>query len=73
MTQRTSNENPTSRRDFLCRSVIGGAGAAAAIATTGSVSATVDMPPENAERTVTESTGYRLTPHIRDYYKTAAL
>lgn len=72
MTQRTSTENP-SRRDFLRRSVIGGAGAAAAIATTGSVSAAVDTPPANAEQVTTESTGYRLTPHIRDYYKTAAL
>lgn len=73
MTQRTSTENPTSRRDFLRRSVIGGAGAAAAIATTGSVSAAADTPPANAEQATTESTGYRLTPHIRDYYKTAAL
>lgn len=72
MTQRTSTENPTSRRDFLRRSVIGGAGAAAAIATTGSVSAAADTPSATPDE-ATESTGYRLTRHIRDYYKTAAL
>jgi hypothetical protein len=72
MTQRKSTENP-SRRDFLRRSVIGGAGAAAVIAATGSVGAAVDAPSATAEDREPESTGYRLTRHIRDYYKTAAL
>ena len=56
------------RRDFLRGSAVVGAGVIAASGVSGQAVAAVDV--EEPKKPVQE--GYRLTKHIRDYYKTAA-
>ena len=66
-----NDEVSTSRRGFLRSSVGLGAGAAAAALASGTaVAATVE---EKVEEQASADQGYRLTQHIADYYKTAAL
>jgi hypothetical protein len=60
-----------SRREFLKHMMLGGGAAAVALMTTREVAA---RPQAVAEVAPTpESKGYRVTPHIRDYYLTAGL
>ncbi len=56
------------RRRFLFSLTAGGAGVAAAtVAALPAVAAVVPAPPD----AVPESSGYRETEHVRDYYRTA--
>jgi len=66
-----NDEISTSRRGFLRSSVGVGAGAAAvALASGSAVAATAEQP---VEKQASADQGYRLTRHVADYYKTAAL
>ncbi|MEZ5449040.1 MAG: twin-arginine translocation signal domain-containing protein [Thiolinea sp.] len=60
---------PVSRRDFLRGTVAAGAGAALLATTPEGVEAAV----ESAAPAKDQAQGYRLTPHVAAYYKTAAL
>jgi hypothetical protein len=62
-------EQTNTRRAFLKGVMLGGGAAAVALAT-GQVSAQTPETPAAVEPP--EHKGYRLTPHIRDYYKTVA-
>lgn len=68
---KTSDKRPShnpARREFLRGTVAAGAGAALAAA----LPATAEAAPETASPAKEEKQGYRLTPHIAAYYKTAA-
>jgi len=58
------------RRDFLRGSLVAATGVAATVATAGSVASATEtevaIEPDKKE-------GYRLTKHIADYYKSAAI
>lgn len=56
------------RRNFLRGSLVAGAGAAAAAVLPGAVIAAEPAASDEAK----EQKGYRLTPHILEYYKTTA-
>lgn len=58
------------RREFLRNMVLGG-GAAVALMTTREAAAQPKPQPEAAKPP--ESKGYRVTPHIEHYYRTAGL
>lgn len=73
MTSRKIIETPTSRRAFLRRSLISGAGAAAVVAAAGTASVASETLRESATTGQSSRKGYRLTPHILDYYRTAGL
>lgn len=70
MTDQTLDETATNRRAFLRRALLGGAGVAAVVATARSIAAPAQTPAAAAEP---PARGYRLTPHIRAYYRTADL
>jgi len=63
-------EAKISRRQFISSGVILGAGAITAVALPNAAIAAQEIP--EAENTKKEE-GYRLTQHIADYYKSAAL
>lgn len=58
----------TSKRDFIKKSALAGAGVIAATAVSGEAMATVSEDTEQPS----QSKGYRLTAHVLDYYKSAA-
>ncbi len=60
-----------SRREFLKNMMLGGGAAAVALMTAREVAAAA--PPVVEAAPAPESKGYRVTPHIRDYYLTAGL
>lgn len=65
------NSLPVNRRDFLRRALTTGVGVAAvAVAAPTAFSKMTD---DEAESTTKPNKGYRLTQHIAQYYKTAAL
>jgi len=69
MSSRTATPaHPQSRRDFLRTTLV--AGAAAVLASDSIIAANAEPAPTTA---TSEAKGYRVTPHIRDYYRTAAL
>ena len=63
-------EAKISRRQFISSGIILGGGAIAAVALPNTAVAAQEIP--EAENTKKEE-GYRLTQHIADYYKSAAL
>lgn len=66
-----NHETSESRRRFLRASLATGAGAAAVAVTTGEVAAsTADSASADSQA---KDKGYRLTQHVADYYRTAAL
>ena len=62
-------EAKISRRQFISSGVILGAGAVAAVALPNTALAVSETP----EAKTKKEEGYRLTQHIADYYKSAAL
>ena len=71
MSKQQPDHGVASRRDFLRNSLTLSAGAATVALTANSVAAAaVDEPVEEAKTTASQ--GYHVTPHIADYYKTAA-
>lgn len=62
-------EAKISRRQFISSGVILGAGAVAAVALPNTALAAKDIPEVENKK----EEGYRLTQHIADYYKSAAL
>lgn len=62
--------NEATRRQFLSKGVILGA-SAIAVATLPNVASAIETPALEVENKKEE--GYRLTQHIADYYKSAAL
>ena len=60
----------TGRRAFLKRAAVAGGAATVAVA---GVAAVADVAPESAEKAAPEqgSKGYRMTPHIAAYYRSA--
>ncbi len=72
MTNQTKGDTATSRRGFLRRAVLAGVGVTAVAAAAAGKSAeqsqsSAPVPAEAPDH------GYRLTPHIRAYYRTAGL
>lgn len=65
-----SAPNDVSRRNFLRGALTAGIGAAAAVVASGGVAAVVEEAEKPAEPPAKK--GYRLTPHILDYYKSAS-
>ena len=63
-------EASVSRRQFLSKSAILGAGALA-VATLPTIASAIEKTEPDVENKKEE--GYRLTQHIADYYKSAAL
>ncbi len=63
-------EAKISRRQFISSGIVLGAGAITAVALPNAAMAAQEIP--EAENTKQEE-GYRLTQHIADYYKSAAL
>jgi len=61
-----------SRREFL-KDVLLGGGVTAVALLTRDVAAQPQPEPEAVPTPTTESKGYRVTPHIQDYYRTAGL
>jgi len=59
------------RREFLKNMMLGGGAAAVALMTAREAAAQPKPGPETAKRP--ESKGYRVTPHIAHYYRTAGL
>ena len=71
MKPESKSPTPNSRRHFLLGATLGSAGAVAAVVAGSSVgevtvALTVENKPEKAK-------GYRLTPHIAQYYETTKL
>jgi len=70
-TPNVATTSPESRRTFLRHTLTAGAGVTVAAITSGIVltvtDADADAPEKNAKK------GYRLTPHIAAYYKSASL
>jgi len=64
-----THDRDNSRRDFLKTGAAIGAGAAASALLPGSASAGIGASQEASGR----KKGYRLTPHVLDYYKSAKL
>ena len=64
--------NTKSRREFLKAALVGGGGAALLVASRGVRATPKDKPPA-AKPAAPASQGYHVTPHIQEYYKTAAL
>jgi hypothetical protein len=62
-------EAKISRRQFISSGVILGAGAVAAVALPNAALAAQEAPKVESKK----EEGYRLTQHIADYYKSAAL
>ena len=58
----------TSKRDFIKKSALAGAGVAATAVISSEAVATVTDEHEQTK----QSKGYRLTPHVLEYYKSAA-
>jgi len=67
---RKSRTNTEDRRAFLRKLAVAG-GATAAVAMTGR--AAVAAPVQEAPSDGNENRGYRETPHVRTYYRTARL
>ncbi len=65
-------EKKPTRRNFLIAATLGTATAAAAIVT-GETSADVEKKVAGLAAGQTETTGYRVTPHIAQYYETTKL
>ncbi|GAA0407273.1 hypothetical protein GCM10009133_14870 [Cocleimonas flava] len=63
-------EAKISRRQFISSGVVLGAGAITAVAVPGAAMAAQELPVVEKEK---QEEGYRLTQHIADYYKSAAL
>ncbi|WP_299878487.1 hypothetical protein [uncultured Cocleimonas sp.] len=63
-------EAKISRRQFISGGVVLGAGAITAVAIPGAAMAAQEIP---EAKNTKEDKGYRLTQHIADYYKSAAL
>lgn len=63
-------EAKISRRQFISSGVVLGAGALTAVALPNVASAAQEVP---ATENTKKEEGYRLTQHIADYYKSAAL
>ena len=69
--QRLKSQSPDSkRRDFLRGSMTVATGVAITVATGQAIST---APEKNAADEPAKKEGYRLTQHIADYYKTAAI
>jgi nitrous oxide reductase len=70
--KRKRESRQSGRRKFLKGVLVGSGAAVVAVASGGAVAA-----PESKQAAVvepkTQSQGYRVTPHILDYYKTAQL
>ena len=64
----SDQQDTLSRRDFLRGTLAAGAGATLLVTLPGVASAA----PETATPPTDDKQGYRLTPHIAAYYKTAA-
>lgn len=58
-----------SRRDFMKKSSLAGAGLAAAAVAPGAAVASIGDPAPQEKR---QQQGYQLTPHVIEYYKSAA-
>lgn len=67
----SGTERATGRREFLKNMMLGGGAAAVALMTTREAAAQPQPGPEVAKQP--ESKGYRVTPHIEHYYRTAGL
>ena len=63
-------EAKISRRQFISSGVVLGAGAITAVAVPSAAMAAQELPAVENEK---QEKGYRLTQHIADYYKSAAL
>lgn len=66
--KKTERELDESKRNFMKKSALAGAGVVATGVVSGEAFATV-VPEEKETK---QSKGYQLTPHILEYYKSAA-
>lgn len=69
--KRKREDRRTGRREFLKGVLVGSGAAVVAVASGGALGAS--EPKQAAVAPKPESQGYRVTPHILDYYKTAQL
>jgi len=68
----TKKQTDIGRREFLRNTMVIGGAAAVAVVTGEAVAAPVAKPAA-PEPTKTESKGYHVTEHIKEYYRTAGL
>ena len=61
----------TGRRAFLKRAAVAGGAATVAVAGAGAVADIADVAPESVDKAAQGSKGYRMTPHIEAYYRSA--
>lgn len=59
------------RREFLKGALVGSGAAVVAIASGGVIAAHEDKPESTAAAPKARSQGYRVTPHVAEYYKKA--
>ncbi len=66
--KKTKKELDKSKRDFIKKSALAGAGVAASTVVSGEAVAAVNA----GDKETRQDKGYQLTPHILEYYKSAA-
>lgn len=66
--KKSKKELDKSKRDFIKKSTLAGAGVVAASVVTGEAVAAVSVDDKEAR----QDKGYHLTPHVLEYYKSAA-
>lgn len=66
--KKTKKELDASKRDFIKKSALGGAGIVATAVVSGEAVAAISVDDEQSR----QDKGYQLTQHVLDYYKSAA-